>query len=1323
MIQHVNKARITNFNKVISSKDGDSVEIKKIFKLKNGVETQVYPNPASNLRIESNYDNAITMKIDPTISELFPVPVINGEEENIEPLRITVTPYPANAGWFVHSSNNFDSSQYEGQIFYGTQTLEFPVPVPGKGGYESYYVYFESEHNSCEKQTFAFFGIKYEVSDLSPSAWWSFDDGSLVDQISGLTLQQTQKTDATINEANEFTSGVGNGLGLRAVESQNGDSNIYEVPYAPAWYNDKRGVSISLSGKFKRHGTVGFVDPTTNNFTEGHHFFISWDYSQPKCALPLGAAQTKPETTTQHRVDYTWHHLALTLTEVLDLKNDSRFKVDYSSNSYGTITYQSPYVAYSDTMTNTQYVNYFTGFKVRLARFYIDGILQGEALVKASLNHKGVDQSAIPLGRGTFMIKFLNNAEASSSWPDVIDEVKLFNGVLSESDIRKECSILGFTFDDSTSTDTSKKPAMIEKNGRARLDQGGIANIVFKPRMKVFIIDSKTIAVACNFREFMLSQLYKEFPNLGAIETNYRNGYTKDWQRTFYYSLNMWDLYRDYIPVIIDRIDDVNNWRIDDTKPVMLGRWQNSTGLLKIDDALDQTDFIKPDIADLNHFAYFTMPNQMAEGSKHKVNWCGTVFEFEYSKDKYCSSIKVNQEGYSTEAGRKYAYFGMWLGLGGAHTSEFVSEGTSFHIVDSTTYETVYTGTLQLRDTVDIHRKKQTSTEYIHYPLTGEITYVMDFSDFNDEGKYKIYIPGVGYSHEFEVGNDAMGRAFYIHCRGLFHHRSGCSQVRKPYTNWEYLGCAQEFTYESKFICNENEYADCKTADGTTYSSIFTHKHFDMIPNNVTGRIFRDVKGGWFDAADFDRRTYHFQCVRDLCEAYIRFPENFTDNQLNLPESGNSIPDILSEAEWGLNVWMRAQTEEGGIAAWIETFEHEADWPWRSTHKYYIGMPNRRDSLEYAQSAAKFVRALQMVGTPIAMKKAAMYMESAIRAWNFGVNPENRATHTFTQTDANNNVYEFTYSESDAIADVWLIRAATALFMVTKESRFAEYINETTYNYHVVDYKYDENRWATKLCTELAVGDLKEYFPTLVESEQQYMLQKTDQWYGYQELQTYHEANWPPDHGYFLNSGWGLMHPETRGRAFIWSWIVTGDTKYRDAAYLLMDNAMGCNCMGRTLTTGLGKVAPVQFLNSWLPRAELEWGFYEPEPGISPYTFVGQASGAVPYGFRLSKDARADFNFALVGQVILPGGYRHTVENSRGGVAVWLQTRWPLWRNLFECQNNFVEQSEFTVWETISGKAFMAGCLLKPGFEPTQELKDRAPSTDRWSVEGFIYLP
>ncbi len=30
------------------------------------------------------------------------------------------------------------------------------------------------------------------------------------------------------------------------------------------------------------------------------------------------------------------------------------------------------------------------------------------------------------------------------------------------------------------------------------------------------------------------------------------------------------------------------------------------------------------------------------------------------------------------------------------------------------------------------------------------------------------------------------------------------------------------------------------------------------------------------------------------------FPERFTDNMLNIPESGNGIPDLLDEARWEL---------------------------------------------------------------------------------------------------------------------------------------------------------------------------------------------------------------------------------------------------------------------------------------------------------------------------------------------------------------------------------------------------------------------------------------
>ena len=1317
MINHLNQNRISNFRKVLSHADGAEAEIKRIVRYSDGTSEQVYPNPALNLRIETNYDNSMLTKIDPDFSAVYPVPVINGSEEKCEPLKITVRPFPENAGWRISSSSNFDCSAYADQIHYGSKTLIFDVPVPTQYGYEKYRLTFTPEHESCESQVFSFYGIKYAASDLTPSAWWSFDDSNLADKVSGFTFEQTKKNPETVYEGSEFTDGIGNGKALRAVESIDGDCNFYTFPYTPAWYNDKSGISLALSGKFKRHGTVGFSDPTTDNFTDGHHFAISWDYAQPKCALPLGAATTKPETTAKDRVDYNWHHLALTMTEVLNPKTDSRFIVDYSQNEYGTITYVSSDVNYSETLTNTKYVDYFNGFKIRLAKFYIDGVLQGESLVKARLTGGTEDQSAVPLGRGMFSISFLNNADASSATPDVVDEIKVFSGVLSLSDIRKECSLIGLTFDDDGGTGNTR-PELVERNGRTRIKPADQTNIDLAPHMKVFLIDNRTIAVGCCFREAIIQQLKTEFPNLDAVETNFRNGYVQAWQRTFYYMYDLWDLYRDYVPMLVDRLDLAENWKVDGKEPVMLGRWQNSTGQMYNPDALDGTDFVKADVADIVHFAYLQLPEGMAEGSTHQVSWFGHTVEFTYGKEHYCSSIKVNQEGYSPEAGRKYAYWGQWLGTGGTHTVNSVVAGKPFYIVDSKSGTTVFTGTIKERNAGDSH-----SAEGVTYQLTGEKVFELDFSNFNTEGTYQIYIPDVGYSHVFEIGNNALGRAFYTHSRALFHHRSGCGEVRKPFTNWEYSGIAHGITFESNFICDDGDYKSCTTSDGQTYDTIFPNKHFSMIPNNATGRVFRDVKGGWFDAADFDRRPYHFIVVKDLIEAYIHFPQNFSDGQLNIPESGNSIPDILSEAEWGLDVWRKAQTPEGGIAAWIETKQHEADWPWRSELKYYIGTPNRKDSLEYAQCAAKLARALQMVGNDVALKKAAVYTESAIRAFNFGINPENAAEFVFHQVDSNNEGYDFSYKENSQRADIYIVLAAASLFALTKEPRFGKYINAENYNLHYSAMNYDENTWAVKICTELVLGELEEYFPAFTQRERDLVLSRAERWYEYQELQAYHEMNWPPNHAYFFYTSWGAGHPEARGRSFIWAWLITKDRKYKDAAFLIMDNVMGCNCMGRTGTSGVGKVAPVKFLDSWLPRAELELGVYEPVPGISPYGIVGFDTAAVPYGFRLTKDARNDMSFEALGINILPAGFSKSVANTRGSVAVWLQGKWPIWRNIFELQDNHVAQSEFTIFETISGKAFMTGCLMEPGFMPDEALKNREPGKNKYAVEGLIYLP
>ena len=46
------------------------------------------------------------------------------------------------------------------------------------------------------------------------------------------------------------------------------------------------------------------------------------------------------------------------------------------------------------------------------------------------------------------------------------------------------------------------------------------------------------------------------------------------------------------------------------------------------------------------------------------------------------------------------------------------------------------------------------------------------------------------------------------------------------------------------------------------------------------------------------------------------FPETYTDNQFNIPESGNSIPDVLDEAKWELEWILNMQdTTSGGFYA------------------------------------------------------------------------------------------------------------------------------------------------------------------------------------------------------------------------------------------------------------------------------------------------------------------------------------------------------------------------------------------------------------------------
>ena len=178
---------------------------------------------------------------------------------------------------------------------------------------------------------------------------------------------------------------------------------------------------------------------------------------------------------------------------------------------------------------------------------------------------------------------------------------------------------------------------------------------------------------------------------------------------------------------------------------------------------------------------------------------------------------------------------------------------------------------------------------------SGEHIYEMDISTLGS-GTYHIRIPGLGRSDTFYVGGQAVQNLYYKTMRGFYHQRCGTVH-EEPYT-WVTKPDYFRQVYESgnPVLGKPN---------------CWVNPPDEYIP--YPGEEIRTFSGGYHDAADFDSFTYHLWATLDILLAYEMFSTAFEDGDLNIPESGNGIPDILDEAEWGLKTFLELQNPDGSV--------------------------------------------------------------------------------------------------------------------------------------------------------------------------------------------------------------------------------------------------------------------------------------------------------------------------------------------------------------------------------------------------------------------------
>lgn len=380
-------------------------------------------------------------------------------------------------------------------------------------------------------------------------------------------------------------------------------------------------------------------------------------------------------------------------------------------------------------------------------------------------------------------------------------------------------------------------------------------------------------------------------------------------------------------------------------------------------------------------YTYLQMPTALVDGDTYTITMdSGDTVTFLFDDDYTVSrAIKVNQAGYLNTAAEKYAYLGGYLHK---HGPLDLSHATSFSVINADTGAVAFTGTPTLLEADPVYNVASANTS-----MYGEDVYELDFSAMTDTGTFFIKVPGVGRSWPFIHGDNAYSQAGYTIMRGLYHQRAGQAKLR-PYTNWNRMNAnTGPNYYESEYIYwPEHGVA----SDPSPWPAAFDVIGYSMDYTQSTAQ----VEGGYHDAADWDSRMYHLVAAFDLMYAYEANSSNFTDNQFNIPEGGDGLPDILSEVKHGLEVWRASQDGvTGGVSGYLETFVHPdinhqvaANILLDTTkNDYAYAQRTTWSSAHYAAAAAQFARLV----APFDASLASTWQTSAINAYNFAKNPAN----------------------------------------------------------------------------------------------------------------------------------------------------------------------------------------------------------------------------------------------------------------------------------------------------------------------------------------------
>ncbi|MCK4283685.1 MAG: glycoside hydrolase family 9 protein [Candidatus Brocadiae bacterium] len=351
--------------------------------------------------------------------------------------------------------------------------------------------------------------------------------------------------------------------------------------------------------------------------------------------------------------------------------------------------------------------------------------------------------------------------------------------------------------------------------------------------------------------------------------------------------------------------------------------------------------------------------------------------------------VRLNHVGY-LPAARKVAF------VAGSRLLNLDGRPFMVRAVGRTTDEPVFRGALKLRAAFEPE-------------VYGEWVYEADFSALQGPGRYVLEVPGVGRSVGFYVHEAVYDYLYYHMARMFMYQRSGdCALPEKNAFEW---------------------------ARGPCYT--------DPTPFQSDPTKTRRILHGWIDAGDARVYPHGFATGR-LMQGWEMTQASHFDGQLNLPESGNGIPDFLDELRWKVTYFREMQLDSGACIGYVMPSTRSGSNPDLGRDKGWDSDPDPRLILDKRLTYDRSVRlgscmaAMARMIEPYDPQDAAAFAAAALRAWTWAEGNAPR-TEAGRQPGWQDDIFWF----------------AVEMWRLTGDERFHKVVR----NFAGTEGRWDSNAW------------------------------------------------------------------------------------------------------------------------------------------------------------------------------------------------------------------------------------------------------------------------